>query len=101
MYNCAVTFSWDGGTLSVSGMFLPDTLTPAAGEDSLSAVSALTAFLGAHRELGAVVSSITGMYPCYEAQSSAAAVTLVPAWCVQTDTGLYYVNCSLGAVTHG
>ena len=35
------------------------------------------------------------------AQSSAAAVTLVPAWCVQTDTGLYYVNCSSGAVTHG
>ena len=61
----------------------------------------LTAFLGAHRELGAVVSSITGMYPCYEAQSSAAAVTLVPAWCVQTATGLYYVNCSSGAVTHG
>ena len=101
VYIFAVTFSWDGGTLSVSGMFLPDTLTPAAGEDSLSAVSALTAFLGAHRELGAVVSSITGMYPCYEAQSSAAAVTLVPAWCVQTDTGLYYVNCSSGAVTHG
>ena len=101
MYNCAISFSWDGGTLSVSGTFLPDTLTPAAGEDSLSAVSALTAFLGAHRELGAVASSITGMYPCYEAQTTSAAVmALVPAWCIQTDIGLYYVNCYTGTVTH-
>ena len=100
VYNCAIHFSWDGGTLSVSGTFLPETLAPAA-ESSLSAVSALTAFLGAHRELGAVVSSITDMYPCDEAQSSAVSVTLIPAWCIQTDIGLYYVNCYTGAVSHG
>lgn len=101
VYNCTVSFSWDEGTLSVSGTFLPDTFAAAAGEDSLSAVSALSSFLSAQRELGSVVSSITDIYSCYEVQAtSAASMTLVPAWCIRTDIGLYYVNCYTGAVTH-
>lgn len=102
VYNCTISFSWDEGTLSVSGTFLPDTLTAAAEEDSLSAVSALSFFLSAQRELGAVATSITDIYSCYEVQTtSAASMTLVPAWCICTNIGLYYVNCYTGTVTHG
>ena len=101
VYNCTISFSWDGSTLSVSGTFLPDSLS-AAEADSLSAVSALSAFLSAQRELGSVTSSITDLYPCYEVQTtSAASMTLAPSWCVCTDIGLYYVNCYTGTVTHG
>ena len=66
----------------------------------MSAVTALTKFLNARRDSGAVVSAVTEVYLCYELQSTAAApMSLVPAWCVVTDTGNYYVNCLTEAVT--
>ena len=52
------------------------------------------------RETGAVASSVAEMYLCYELQSSTAApMSLVPAWCIVTDTVNYYVNCASGAVS--
>ena len=51
---------------------------------------------------GAVVTSVTDMYLCYELQStSTAPMVLAPAWCVVTDTAKYYVNCFTGAVSQG
>ena len=45
-------------------------------------------------------SSVAEMYLCYELQSSTAApMSLVPAWCIVTDTVNYYVNCASGAVS--
>ena len=101
MANCTITFSIDGDSLNISGTLLPDSMTPAPGTDDLSGPAALTAFLNARRETGAVVSEITEMYACYELQNTAAAaMTLTPAWCISTSAGLYYVNCYTGAVTH-
>ena len=98
--NSTVTFQTSDGALHITGTYLPDTLVPDAREDALSGPSALTAFLNTRREMGAVISAVTGMYPCYELQSTAAApMTLTPAWCIETDAGLYYVNCYTGAVT--
>ena len=52
------------------------------------------------RETGAVASSIAEMSLCYELQSSTAApMSLTPAWRIVTDTVSYYVNCVTGAVS--
>jgi hypothetical protein len=101
VYNCAVTFTVDHGTLmTVRGTLLSDTgATAAEDQEPLSAAAALTAFLQARRESAAVVTSITDMYPCYEMQSAPLALT--PTWCVVTDTASYYVNCVTGAVVSG
>lgn len=91
----------DSCLISVSGIHLP-TASPAseAGRGSMTAATALTKFLEARRTGGAVVSEVTDLYFCYETQTSAASsVFLTAAWCIVTDTGNYYVNCSTGTVT--
>lgn len=106
VYNCTVTFTLDrGALLTVSGTLLPLEGT-APLEDSrtpLSAAAALTAFQQLRRESYAVVSAVTELSLCYELQSAAAlsAASLLPAWCITTDTGVYYVNCVTGGVTVG
>ncbi len=99
--NCTISFSVQGSVLTVSGMFLPSVSSGASSDsDLLSAVSALTAFLNTHLESGAVVSQITSVTACYQAQStSASSTTLIPTWLIDTDFGIYYVNCETGAVT--
>lgn len=99
---CEVSFSFENGTLrAVSGTLLPETGADAsAGQKLLTGVAALTAFQNMRRETGAVVSAVTEMYPCYRLQSSTTMpMSLVPVWCIVTDTSIYYVNCSTGAVT--
>lgn len=100
--DCTVTFYIEQNSLqTVSGSHLPKAHTEVEGSDPLSASAALTRFLEARRESGAVFSAVTDMYPCYDLQSTASApMTLVPAWCIVTDTVNYYVNCTTGAVTH-
>ncbi len=100
--DCSVTFLAEDNVLrSLCGTFLPSNTTVSQnGDNLLTASTALTAFLEARRTSGAVVSAVTGLYPCYELQNTASALTLTPTWCVVTDTVDYYVNCSTGAVTH-
>ena len=99
--NCTVTFTLDRGTLmAVSGTLLPEKGTDLSfDQEPLSAAAALTAFQKMRRERQAAVSSITEISSCYELQSAASSMSLVPAWCIVTDTGEYYVNCISGAVT--
>lgn len=102
VYNCAVTFTLDhGALLAVSGTLLP--AEGAALEEDrtpLSAAAALTVFQQMRRESYTVVSAVTDLTPCYELQGAASSTTsLLPAWCVATDVGRYYVNCVTGAVT--
>lgn len=101
---CTVSLSFDAGKLiTVEGTHLPS--TPAAPADTaeeapLSAVAALNIFLAARRQSGAVVSTVTGMYLCYELQSTTAVpMSLSPCWCITTDTSTFYVNCITGAVS--
>jgi len=104
VYNCKVTFTFDQDTLlTVSGTLLPSEGTAAAEErELLSAAAALTTFQQTRREGSMVASAVTDLYLCYELQgSTASALSLVPAWCVVTDTANYYVNASTGAVTSG
>ena len=104
VYNCTLTFTITEGILtSVSGTLLPQAYTELASEvEPLSASAALTSFQKVRRETSTVVSSITGLELCLEYQSSSSAsMSLVPAWCIVTNTGEYYVNCSTGAVTSG
>lgn len=98
---CAVTFTVENGVLKRAiGTHLPDSgTTSSSGEEPLSALSALAAFLNTIRE-GAVGTAVTDLYLCFELQSTTTALmTLAPAWCVVTDTASYYVNCITGAVS--
>ena len=101
VFNASITFTLNRNVLvSVSGTLLPETFTVTEDTVPLSALAALTAFQLQVRETGAVATSITDLYLCYELQSTAASpMSLVPAWCLVTDTVKYYVNCFTGAVS--
>lgn len=106
VFNCTVTFTLEGGTVSyASGTLLPQTGTasspPGGSNPPLSAMGALGAFQRMRREQVAVVSAIVDTRPCYELQSAASPLSLAPAWQISTDTEDYYVNCYTGAVTVG
>ena len=103
--DCPVTdasavFRIENGYLrSVSGIHLPQDST-VSDEQPLTAATALTLFLQERRISGAVISSVSRVYPCYRLQTtSASPMTLSPAWCIETNTGKCYVNSSTGAVT--
>lgn len=100
--NCTVTFTIENGVLqTVSGIHLPEEAAVNSDAEPLSALTSLTLFLNTVKA-GAVVTSVTDMYLCYELQStSTAPMVLAPAWCVVTDTAKYYVNCFTGAVSQG
>lgn len=101
--NCTVTFTLDstGALVAVSGTLLPQKGTELSFDvQPLSASAALTSFQKMRRERQAAVSSIIAITPCYELQSTPATpMSLVPAWCIATDTGNYYVNCISGLTT--
>lgn len=103
VFNCSVTFTLDQGAVTAAGgTLLPESFTESAETEFLSAPAALTAFQSMRHESGAVASSIGEMYLCYELQSSTAApMSLAPAWCIVTDAVNYYVNCVTGAVVQG
>ena len=98
--NCTVTFSISGGRVKrVSGVHLPREGELSGTSVTLTALGALDALLDTIRG-GAVVTEVRDLYLCYELQSTTAApMSLVPAWCVVTDTENYYVNCSTGEVS--
>ena len=100
VFNCPVTFTVsDGNLMTVSGTLLPLEGSSVTSEaEPLSSAAALTIFQNVRREIGAVVSAVTESALCYELQSSSS-MTLVPSWCITTDTKNYYVNCITGAVT--
>ena len=101
VYNATVTFTLDqDALLTVSGTLLPEEASTSSSLELLSAAAALTTFQQARWESYMVVSAVTDLYPCYElVGSTASALSLVPVWCVVTDTGNYYVNCVTGVVT--
>jgi len=105
VYNCTLSFSVDRGSVTaVSGRLLAGFRggeSSAESDEPLSALAALTAFQQTRRETSAVASEVTDIRLCYELQSSPAAVSLVPAWCISTDAANYYVNCISGVVTAG
>ena len=104
VYNCTVTIEIEQGAIQmVGGTVLPESgVLTVPDRELLSASAALTAFQKMRRETGAVVSAVTEIYPCYRLQSTTAVpMSLVPAWCIVTDTSRYYVNCVSGAVTTG
>ena len=101
VYNCSVTFTIQNNTLTlVSGTLLPASYSEPTGKnDSLSASAALTAFQQFRRENGGVVSAVFDLYLSYELQSTpTSAMTVVPSWCIVTDTVQYYVNCTTGSI---
>lgn len=106
VWNCTVTFTLDGDTVTgAAGTYLPEKSTEQPSDTALlSASAALSAVLESCRTSGAAISAITEVSLCYEYQSSLTApMTITPAWKVRTDIdGLCYtVNSLSGAVTVG
>ena len=100
--NCTVSFLIEGDRLiSVSGTHVPcseNQFSDAAPH--MTAATALTRFLEAHRQSGVVVSKIRRVFPCYRLRSSVSVpLTLSPVWRIITDTGNYDVNCATGTVS--
>lgn len=99
--NCTVYFFIKGGALvSVSGTHAPNPGTRfSSSVSSMTAATALTRFLEAHRQNGTVVSRVRRVFPCYRLKSSVSApLTLTAVWRIVTDTGSYDINCATGAV---
>ena len=84
----------------VTGTLLPEAYSEVPPKaEPLSASAALTAFQRFRQENGSVVSAIFDLYLSYELQSTpTSAMTLVPSWCIITDTVHYYVNCLTGNI---
>lgn len=102
VFNASVTFTvTEGAVTGVSGILLPRSGAPAAGEEPLSAAGALVAFQRMRRESVVVASAVTDTRLCYELQSGGAALSLAPVWRIVTDMEDYYVNCYTGAVSAG
>lgn len=102
VFNATVTFTFQKGVLtSVSGTLLPLSGNPISSKmELLSASAALTTFHQFLRESGAAVSAVSDLTLCYELQSTpTSAMSLVPCWCITTNTMQYYVNCSTGTVS--
>lgn len=100
--NCTVSFLIEGGRLiSVSGTHVPCSEARLSGAvPHMTAATALTRFLEAHRQSGTVVSKIRRVFPCYRLRSSVSVpLTLSPVWRIITDTGNYDVNCATGTVS--
>lgn len=100
--NCTVSFLFeDGNLISVSGTHVPNPGTKFSNStSSMTAATALTRFLEAHRQSGTVVSKVRRIFPCYRLKSSVSApLTLTPVWHIITDTGNYDINCMTGAVS--
>lgn len=99
VYNCGVCFSFEGDTLREAfGTLIPQ--TGATGETpDLTAMGALAIFQAKRRENRVVSTEIRRVSLCYALQSADGEdLTLVPLWCVETDTVPYYVNCVTGAL---
>lgn len=96
--NCGVELYFEQGRLiSVAGAHV--TLEGAAAEpgEQMSCVTALVRFLDYRNASGVVCSEVTGASCVYQLQNTAA-LRLVPAWGIKTDTYTYYVDCETGEV---
>lgn len=101
IFNSSIRFTFTQGQLTqIEGILLSENATPLPPEvEPLSALAALTRFQQARKETGAVVNAITDISLCYELQSSTSLpISLVPAWCIDSNTVKYYVNAVTGVV---
>ena len=101
VFNTSVIFTFQNYALTtITGTLLPKAyseIPPKA--ELLSAPAALIAFQRFRQENGSVVSTISDLYLSYELQSSpTSTMSLIPSWCIITDTVHYYVNCITGSI---
>ena len=101
IYNCSLTFSFSGNTLTaVSGCLLPAFDTEGSEAQPLDVVTALVRFLDYRASSGAVCTEVSRLSAGYLLQSSTASpFQLVPVLRVETDVYCYYVNSISGEVS--
>lgn len=102
---CEVTLSFENGALtgvtgSHAGMedAAGDGAAPAEG-DQLSCVTALVRFLDYRNASSIVCREVRSVQCVYVLQSASSALRLLPVWQVETDTYVYFVDCSSGEVS--
>lgn len=99
VFGCEASFVFEGDALiEASGALLPR--SGAEGDaPSLSAVGALSIFQSTLRESRVVSAEIRRVSLCYTlVGGDENALSLVPAWRIETDTAPYCVNCLTGEV---
>lgn len=96
--NCGVELYFEHGMLtSVTGAHVSLENASAEPGEQMNCVTALLRFLDYRNASGVVCSEVTGVQCVYQLQG-AAALRLLPAWEIQTDTHTYYVDCETGEV---
>lgn len=103
VFSDGLTLTYSNGCLTeLEGVFFTGagSLTRVSDRPCLSAGDALVAFLSARYELGWVGSAVLSMEQGYvrAETAAAAAVRLLPAWLLETDTGNFLVNGMTGEV---
>ncbi len=101
VFNAELTLTFEKNRLTaVSGFFVPPFEPIAEHGTGISGVTALVRFLDYSARSGEVCSAINDVRGGYLLQGTASVPQrLVPAWYVQTDAGIYYVNSLTGEVT--
>lgn len=94
VFSEGVTMTYSNSALSqLEGELLVGTLTRTGDDACISASEAVVAFLAARVNAGWVGGAITGLEQGYfYADTAGAAVRLIPAWKLTTDTGSFLVN---------
>ena len=96
VFGGTLTFTYQDGALrAADGMFYPEsgTITRVSEEACISCADALTQILTCRDALGWVGSRITGMQQGYlHSETATSALRFTPAWRVETDTAVFYVN---------
>lgn len=105
LYSSAIVLTYDEQNRleHISGKWYTSRSIAADSPKSVSAKTALVAFLSSRDSLGWVCTSVTAVEQGYVEESSPAygVSNLVPVWMIETDTGAYYVDgltCSVSPV---
>ena len=102
VYGCTVSLYFEKGVLTgVTGahVSLENAAVESAGR--IDCITALVRFLDYRNAAGVVCSEVTDIQCVYIFQAAAAAVRLLPAWRVETDTYPYFVDCTTGDISRG
>ena len=94
LYDCFVTLRFEeGGLVSVSGRRPIGESGRAGSETELNPATAILSLLSYTRDSGHVFSAINGLDVGYIMQVSVSgSAELIPIWCLETDSGTFYVN---------
>jgi len=100
MFDCPVTATFGAeGLESVEGRWITQTQRSSALKTGpCGSASAMTAFLDAVKREGIICASVEELTQGYIISQTSSSSSLIPAWRIKTDTGIYMFNSSTGDI---